>query len=261
VLWPISIPVAYFLCQKIFGDLPFFSVGFFIPFCVFVLLGATIISSVTVKMNLDVRRLSDTEILEQALKNGKLSLVKKYWDPAENTSYSFGDPLDIALENKQSSAATYLLEQGVNPKKYAQNIAYLEPGLTPLHTAVKKGMTEAVKKLIELGADPNATTDDGQTPLHNLGQMDKEMLPVLEVLKTSGANFAATDKDGNTPLITLVKINAPLEHRPLLVRKLIEYGCPTDIKNLKGETALSIVQSEQPYEKELITILSAGAQF
>jgi len=38
--------------------------------------------------------------------------------------------------------------------------------------------------------------------------------------------------------------------------KLIEYGCPVDFKNKKGETALSIVQAQQPYERELIAVLS-----
>ncbi len=258
ILWPISIPVAYMLCQKIFGDLPFFSIGFFLPFCVFVLLGTTIIATLTVQMSVSPRRLSDGEVLEQALKNGKFSLVEKYWNAANTTTFSF-DPLYVALENNQDEVAIYLLDQGVNPQKYSQNVEPYTPGITPLHTATKNARLETIKKLLHLGADPNATSDYGQTPLHIFGEIDKTMLPVLELFKENGANFAAVDQDGNTPLITLSSINAPLlEDRPLLAKKLIEYGCPRDFKNKKGETALSIVQRDLPYEKELMAVLSGA---
>ena len=260
VLWPISIPIAYLICQKFLSDLPFFSVGYFLPFSLIVLLGAAIITTLTIEMNVSVQRLTDTEVLEQALKNGKLSLVKKHWKAADHETYSFGDPLYISLDNKQTKVATYLLDQGVNPKKYSQNVDHFSPGVTPLHTATKTGMTETIKKLLDLGVDPNITTDNGQTPLHNLGSMDKKMLPVLDILKTAGANFGAVDKDGNTPLMTLVMINAPIKHRPLLAQKLIDYGCPADFKNKNGETALSILQKDQPYRIKLIATISGKAQ-
>lgn len=53
----------------------------------------------------------------------------------------------------------------------------------------------------------------------------------------------------------MIMINAPLEDRPLLVQKLIEYGCPVDAKNNEGETALDIVQRNQSYDHELIAVL------
>ena len=88
--------------------------------------------------------------------------------------------------------------------------------------------------------------------------MGEQTVPTLDLLKNNGANFAATDQEGNTPLITLVMINAPLlKYRPPLAKKLIEYGCPVDFKNKEGETALSIVEKQQPYEKELLAVLSA----
>jgi len=260
VVWPISIPIAYALCQKLLGDLPFFSLGFFIPICALVLLGATIISSLTVEMSLYPKKLSDIEILEQAIKNGKLSLVKKYWKSKDTNSMSF-DPLFVSLDNKQADVVHYLLKQGLNPKAYAQNVVPYTPGITPLHTATKNGMIETIKVLLQLGADPDATSDNGQTPLHDLGNMDDKMLPVLDLFKTNAANFAAVDQDGNTPLITLAMINAPLlKHRPLLARKLIQYGCPRDFNNKKSETALSILQKQQLYENELMSVLSGEVE-
>jgi len=261
VLWPISIPIAYFICQKLFGDLAFFSTGFFIPFCIFVLLGATIISSITVIVSLDVRRLTKTEILEQALINGKLSLVKKHWSTEENNTYSFGNSLFIALDKNQAKVAHYLLDNGVNPQQYIPEFKYYEPGITPLHTATQQGMTDIVKKLLQLGVDPNIRSTNGKVPLHKLGNMNEKMLSVIELFKTHKANFAALDNDGNTPLMTMASINAPLlEYRPVIAQKLIDYGCPLAVKNKKGQTALDIVKEQQPYEYKLIAVLSNNSK-
>ena len=261
VLWPISIPIAYAVTQKLIGDLPFFSTGFILPFLFFVLVGATAISSLTVEISLSPNKLSDTQLVKEALKNGNLSMVKEHWTLIDNDSYSF-DPLFVALDNEQATVANYLLDNGVNPETYSRNVqSYYTPGITPLHTATQKGMLETIKKLLELGADPNATDDSGQTPLHNVGVTDVKMLRVLDIFKENEANFSAVDQDGNTALITLAMINAPmLKQRPVLAQKLIEHGCPRDLKNKDGETAFSLVQAQQPYESELLNVLSGAGE-
>ena len=182
--------------------------------------------------------------------------MKKYWYAKDNNEYSFGDPLFVALDNEQTKVANYLLDNGGNPQKYAPNFKNYEPGITPLHTATTKGLIDTMKKLLEAGVSPNIRSTNGKVPLHNLGQMNEKMLDVIELLKNHKANFAAVDDNGNTPLITMVMINAPLEYRPMLARKLIEYGCPKEFKNKEGQTALDIVQEQQSYERELIKVLS-----
>lgn len=254
VLWPISIPIAYGLCQKIFGQLPFFSIKHLIPFCIFVLIGSTIISSITVSMNDNLRRLSSSEILSQAIQNGKLSLVKKHWN-ADNIE-SLGNPLFIALENKQAQIAQFFLDNGTSPHNYTKGFVHYEPGITPLHTAAKNGMIDILEKILQAGVDPNIRSTNGKVPLHTLS-FDKDALQVVEILKSYKADFAAVDKDGNTPLICLTMINAPmLKYRPMIAQKLIDFGCPKDGRNNQGQTALSIIQEEQPYEYELIQVLS-----
>ena len=260
LLWPISIPVAYGLSKKLFGKLPFFSIEQLIPFCVFVLLGATIISSLAVLTNPSLKRLSESEVLEQALRKGKLSLVEKLWNSKDNDQQSFGDPLFVALENKQTKVVHYLLDNGVNPQKYSKDFNHYEPGITPLHTATKKRMVLTMEKLLKLGVDPNIRSTNGRVPLHDLGEMNKKSLNVIELLKTYEADFAAVDNDGNTPLISMMMVIAPLKHRPILAQKLIDYGCLKDLKNKRGQTALDIIQEHQASELELIRILSDETQ-
>mmetsp|Transcript_22581 Transcript_22581/g.20505 ORF Transcript_22581/g.20505 Transcript_22581/m.20505 type:complete len:295 (-) Transcript_22581:170-1054(-) len=69
-------------------------------------------------------------------------------------------------------------------------------GLTPLHLASKLGQFDIVKLLIDMGADVNAKTLDGNTPLHyaiGYNRFDCAMR-----LKLSGADDEITNNDGFT---------------------------------------------------------------
>lgn len=77
-------------------------------------------------------------------------------------------------------------------------------GLTPLHdTVVPYYQTQMAKLLIAKGADVKAKDNDGSTPLHWVakyqggGNGREEM---AEMLIAQGADINAKDKEGKTPL-------------------------------------------------------------
>jgi ankyrin repeat protein len=64
--------------------------------------------------------------------------------------------------------------------------------------AAKAGRIEEVKRLIAVGANVNAATEGGKTPLHGAAAFGHEA--VVQALLKVGANVNAADQDGRTPL-------------------------------------------------------------
>lgn len=76
----------------------------------------------------------------------------------------------------------------------------------PVHDACTEA--RALKQLLELGADPNAQTSDGSTPLHEClawNRTDKSM----SVLLAHGADASITDSRGRTPLDIILQLAQP----------------------------------------------------
>ena len=70
-------------------------------------------------------------------------------------------------------------------------------GPDTLHTAASLGNVDAVRCLLNLGADPNATARDGTTALHHAGWNDRRK--VAEILVAHGARPLRDTSHGSTP--------------------------------------------------------------
>ncbi len=74
---------------------------------------------------------------------------------------------------------------------------------TPLNRAAQSGVAEAVKALVEAGADMEAKNDSGRTPLHEAvieGEPES-----IRILMAAGADTEARTPDGATPAELAVK--------------------------------------------------------
>ncbi len=103
---------------------------------------------------------------------------------------------------------------------------------TALHYATSAGNLESVKLLIAAGADPNATDDKGQTPLHIaivFERWEQGLKPdrialekIMECLLNNDASLHLMDKSGNTPLELANALQSPETIREMLKKKQAE---------------------------------------
>ena len=165
---------------------------------------------------------SPLEVLRLVYNSGKMNKIQ-FINLAICTilavSVCFMPPTAMAAENELHKAAIAGDVAKLNRliKAGADVNATSKDGWTPLHWAARKGHTDAVIALLEAGADVNATDERDLTPLY--WAAFKGHTDAVIALLEAGADVRATDNRGRTPL-DLAKINkkwsvaAILENHP-----------------------------------------------
>jgi ankyrin repeat protein len=106
-------------------------------------------------------------------------------------------PLGLAAFFKRPEAVRALLDLGADVRPASKN-----GGFTALHSAVADDAGAAtkdiVRMLLDAGADPNAQSASGGTPLHTAAFTGD--VPVIEMLLAAGASTDIADKKAQTPL-------------------------------------------------------------
>lgn len=87
-------------------------------------------------------------------------------------------------------------------------------GRAALHYAVRAG-SEAVMRLLNAGADPNAAAKDGSTPLHEAVRCLN--VPVVVALCQNGAEPTVRDRNGSTAADLLSKEQASAGERTAIL--------------------------------------------
>lgn len=159
--------------------------------------------------------------------------------PAPNGKLRSHSLLHIAVARGDMAEIEKHVNAGINLNAHAQD------GLTPLHWAVA-GPIEAMEKLLALGADPNATSLEGATPIMNAVQSNKP--DKLNLLLQSGAVINYCDNRG----FTAIHRAAEMGHVDI-VKILLANGADRTIE-AEGHTALSLVQAQN--NSEIIELLS-----
>jgi len=151
-------------------------------------------------------------------------------------------------------------------------------GATPFMLAARTADVPLMRLLVELGADPLLTNDDGTTPLmvaagvgtSSPGEDPGSEPEVLEAVKLAvqlGADVNAVDKNGETAMH-----GAAYKHVPSVVRYLSEKGAKVEVwnhANKRGWTPLKIVQGipigmniagDAPTRAAILELLNGKAQ-
>ncbi|KAK2747834.1 hypothetical protein FQN55_004710 [Onygenales sp. PD_40] len=161
-------------------------------------------------------------------------------------------------------------------------------GQTSLMKAARSGFKEAVKALLDKGADPNHKDRKRETPLSQAARADNDSGEVVEMLLREGADPNFKNCDGDTPLILAAGKGHQHVVRLLLgrgvkpesigryrrtalaeaaaasstetVKMLLDNGCDPNFRDKYGETPLSHAISTYRGNETLIKLLlNAGA--
>jgi ankyrin repeat protein len=113
-------------------------------------------------------------------------------------------------------------------------------GRTCLHFAVVKKNADFLRWLVEVGADVNATDDEGNTPLH-LAVYSRQDSPLIWLL-VLGTNANARNHQGMTPL----HVGAYMGMTNFALKHLLLHGADVSLTDASGHTFLDLTQRTQP---------------
>jgi ankyrin repeat protein len=153
----------------------------------------------------------------------------EYYDTSEYIPSFYEGSLDYNLMIAASKGYTLEIERLV--KRGADPNASTNQGVTPLVFAISSNQTRIVNMLINLGADVNKVTLMNESPL--LIAVKGQNEEIAEALIRAGAEIDFSDKYDATPLHY-----ASIYGYFQIVDMLLYYGAATDKKSVEGTTPL-----------------------
>ena len=176
---------------------------------------------------------SETERVLREVKELKIFREKTQQDLKPKPDGSFkGEPhLHIVARLNLLTLTKRLLNEGADANATDDN------GRTPLHLAVKENAAAAAEVLLEEEADINATDANDNTLLHLA--VVENAVAVAEMLLREGANVDAKNKDDWTPLHLAVRENASA-----VVKMLLDWKADPNAKTNDGNTPLHLAARE-----------------
>jgi uncharacterized protein len=162
------------------------------------------------------------------------------------------EPTDNILDDIVSNRVDKLkefLDRGGSPNRY-------------LHAAINAGSINAVKMMLDRGANVNLIGEDGITPVMLSARLTYRVgVGMTQLLIGKGANINARASKGSTPLMfgTLCVASHYQDEYVKVTRLLIKSGAKVNVKNNNGDTPLSLAKSGG-WKKIVAVLKKAGAK-
>ena len=108
-------------------------------------------------------------------------------------------------------------------------------GSTPLITAARRGESEVVRALLEIGADVGATTDRGASALHIAAEQPswRPVPELIDLLVEAGAEIDEETDEGLTPLHSAAAVRSDQA-----IERLVAFGADVSARDRHGRTPL-----------------------
>jgi serine/threonine-protein phosphatase 6 regulatory ankyrin repeat subunit A len=154
-----------------------------------------------------------------------------------------GSALHYAAQKTNAVLIEWLCEHGADVNLSDNN------DQTPIFWAFQRNLlpdkAASVKKLLDLGADPNCVNALGQTPL--LFAANVWCLESTRSLIEHGAKVDYKDRDGRTPLHYFATAQHPQDkENPVELTELfISHGVDVNARTLAGVTALTMIMNDE----------------
>jgi uncharacterized protein len=198
---------------------------------------------------------------------GKHEWVQKTLEGGADPNAGHGDPLDMAIENKDIEMVKLLLNFGATISgmhlvtasrtgnidiatliaKSADDISAVDKfhDETALHKAASFGATPIVEMLLEKGADVHLKDKCGCTALHKAAS--DGVLPIVEMLVERGADIHAVRTDGKS--VSALDMAAASGHTEI-VKFLLECGARHSLRSAVATGNLEFLRAEKGIDKE-----------
>lgn len=175
--------------------------------------------------------------LDMAQPGAYESVIQLLDSGASSNAYtSDGDrALFHAVKSGNRAIVKLLLDRGADP-----NVSFNDATGSPLDFAVLSGDPEMVTLIIRAKADVNYKMRGALTALHTACMQKESELAgrIITILLQNGADANAVTHMGATPLMNAVEAD-----NTAAVKILLSHGADPRIRNIKGKTALDLAVS------------------
>lgn len=158
-------------------------------------------------------------------------------------------------------AARLLFKAGANIFAKTDDSEYegtVYNGTTVLRQAVRRGKSEVVSLLLQLGADINERDENGTSLLHQAAMIHSAK--VIFVLQRAGLDVNQQNEDGDTPLHNAVMIDEDdIEVSLVTIKALLDVGASMTMPNNNGFTPYELADDQQV--KDLFTQAQADRDY